>query len=159
MVAMSHTFAARCFSRRSSGKAYRQRTAATDWRVRDETQNRFYRTTSCTRLLLYAIQRQGSRTHNLASHNRTAQKWNCRGGMKKETLEAFEEIRKALGGDTPMISRCRTEQEEAEILGACPECGEPAEWVDCEECQGAGTIQCICEGECGEYRCTMGCDV
>lgn len=40
----------------------------------------------------------------------------------------------------------------------CPECGEEAEWVDCEECGGNATIECICEGMGGELKCSVNCE-
>lgn len=41
---------------------------------------------------------------------------------------------------------------------SCPACGEPAEWRDCPECKREGTIECVCEGDGGEYYCPLGCE-
>jgi hypothetical protein len=40
----------------------------------------------------------------------------------------------------------------------CPECGGRADWKPCPECAGEGTVECLCEGDGGEYRCSLGCD-
>jgi protein gp37 len=39
----------------------------------------------------------------------------------------------------------------------CPDCGAPAMWIDCELCQGAGLIDCWCEGAGGDIICSQDC--
>jgi hypothetical protein len=48
--------------------------------------------------------------------------------MKDETIKAFDEIRKALGGDSLMISTCGNDDGEAERL-LQEECEHEYEWL------------------------------
>ena len=40
---------------------------------------------------------------------------------------------------------------------ACPDCGGPAWWEECELCKGTGLIHCFCEGAGGRTVCAEDC--
>jgi len=70
-----------------------------------------------------------------------------------QTLELVMEIAKTVGG-TPVFCYGGNGREDDLI---CPDCGAPATWQDCANCNGDGLGECICQGAGGEIICSQDC--
>jgi DnaJ-class molecular chaperone len=78
----------------------------------------------------------------------------------------------AAQGDLDMsYSLPHGEVDDADREATCPECGEPAEWTDCDDCGGLGFDPVLseagvqveeecetCGGNGGWYYCPQGCE-
>ncbi|HYE74776.1 MAG TPA: hypothetical protein VEF04_15665 [Blastocatellia bacterium] len=72
--------------------------------------------------------------------------------MDEKTLEALDELRRAVGGEDAVLMISHPEER-----FPCPECGFESHWIECKDCQGKGLVDCFCEGMGGSFTCSNNC--